>query len=79
MFPNQVIKSAMFGGFEKNSAEACLQNTIAVLNQLELQAGLPQTELDYSALKKTKFGSGYDKQSVLNCLDLLNQKISNLQ
>ncbi len=79
MFPNAVMKSALLGGFEKHSAEAALNQMIASLNQLEFQLGLPQTEFDSTALRKARFGSGYDKNSVLSYLDTLMTRMNELQ
>ena len=74
-----VLKSTLFGGFEKNSVETALTQLIAKLNALEAQAGVPLTKFDASMLKKTKIGSGYAKESVLLYTDMLSQQIFQLE
>jgi len=79
MIPDGMLKSALFGGFEKTSVEDYLQKQLDILNQLELQAGLPLTQLQPALLQKTRIGSGYDKQSVLEYITALQQNIITLE
>ena len=74
-----MLKSTLFGGFEKESSENFLKQLVTAVNQLEMQLGMPLTKFDASMLKKTKIGSGYEKSSVLNYLDFLNGRIQELE
>ena len=79
MIPEGILKTAPFGGFEKRSVESYLHGEIEKLNRLEIQAGVPLTKYDDSVLKKVRFGSGYDKNSVLTYLTMINQQIVMLE
>ena len=79
MSSNGILKSALLGGFDKNSAESCVHQILDRLNQLELQTGFPLTKFDELAFKKSTFGSGYTKESVLTYIDQLQEKILMLE
>ena len=80
MIPDVSLKTSLLGGgFEKKSAEECFQKLIAHLNNLESDAGFPLTKFDSAMLKKTAFGQGYEKTSVLTYIDSLNQRILELE
>ncbi len=79
MASSGVLKQALFGGFDKKSVDGYLQKQLAYLNKLETQAGQPLTTLQPQLLKKTRIGSGYDKESVLTYVETIQQKIIMLE
>ena len=75
-----ILKSAPFGGFDKNDTEQYLMQMIQAIQQLETEQGIsPLTEFQPERLKQSAFGKGYQKKSVLEYLDFLTMLLHELQ